>query len=45
MRVHWFGFGSDEDSWESVTHITKLRIERSAKRNKIAIEELWLDRR
>jgi hypothetical protein len=41
MRVRWFGFVSDDDTWEPTTHLPKLLVERYAKRNKMAIEDLW----
>jgi hypothetical protein len=41
MRVGWFGFGSDDDTWEPITHLPKLLVKRYAKRNKMAIEDLW----
>jgi hypothetical protein len=41
MRVRWFVFGSDDDTWEPITHLPKLLLERYAKQNKIAIEDLW----
>jgi hypothetical protein len=44
MRVPWFGFGSDNDTWVPVTHLSKLLVERYTKRNKMAIEELWPNR-
>jgi hypothetical protein len=44
MRVRWFGFGSDDDTWEPITHLPKLLVERYAKRNKMAIEDLWPNR-
>jgi Chromo (CHRromatin Organisation MOdifier) domain len=40
MRVRWFGFGSDDDTWEPITHPPKHQVERYAKRNKTAIEDL-----
>jgi hypothetical protein len=45
MRVRWFGFGSDDDIWEPITHLPKRLVERYAKRNKLAIEDLWPNRR
>jgi hypothetical protein len=39
MQVRWFGFGSDDDTWEPFTHLPKLEVERYAKRNKMAIED------
>jgi Chromo (CHRromatin Organisation MOdifier) domain len=44
MRVCWFGFGSDDDTWEPITHLPKLLVERYAKRNKMAMEDLWPNR-
>jgi hypothetical protein len=44
MRVRWFGLGSDDGTWEPVTHLSKHLVERYAKRNKMAIEDLWPDR-
>jgi hypothetical protein len=44
MRVRWFGFGSDDDTWELITHLPKLLVERYAKRNKMAMEDLWPNR-
>jgi hypothetical protein len=44
MRVRSFGFGSDDDTWEPITHLPKLLVERYAKRNKMAIEDLWPNR-
>jgi hypothetical protein len=41
MRVRRFGFASDDDIWEPTTHLPKLLVERYAKRNKMAIEDLW----
>jgi Chromo (CHRromatin Organisation MOdifier) domain len=41
MRVRWFGFGSDDDTWEPTTHLPKLLVERYAKRNKMAIKDPW----
>jgi Chromo (CHRromatin Organisation MOdifier) domain len=41
MRVRWFGFGSDDDTWEPITH--QLLVERYAKRNKM-MEDLWPNR-
>jgi Chromo (CHRromatin Organisation MOdifier) domain len=40
MWVRWFGFVSDDDTWEPITHVSKLLVERYAKRNKMAIEDL-----
>jgi hypothetical protein len=40
-RVRWFGFGSVDDTWEPITHLPKLLVERYAKQNKMAIEDLW----
>jgi hypothetical protein len=40
MRVRWFGFGSDNDTWEPITHLPKLLVERYEK----AIEDLWPNR-
>jgi hypothetical protein len=44
MRVRLFGIGSDDDTWEPVTHIPKLLIERYTKSNKVKIKYLWPDR-
>jgi hypothetical protein len=44
MRVRWFGSGSDDDTWKPIIHIPKLLVERCAKRNNMAIEDLWLNR-
>jgi hypothetical protein len=41
MRVRWFDFGSDADTWQPITHLSKLLVERYAKRNKIAIKDIW----
>jgi Chromo (CHRromatin Organisation MOdifier) domain len=43
MRVRWFGVSSDDDIWEPITHLPKLQVERYAKRNKMAIEDLRLN--
>jgi hypothetical protein len=40
MRVRWFGFGYDDDTWEPITHLPKLLVERFAKRNMMTIEDL-----
>jgi hypothetical protein len=45
MRVRWFGFGSDNDIWEPITHLHKRLVVRYAKRNKLAIDDLWPNRR
>jgi hypothetical protein len=44
IRVHWFGFGSADDTWEPITHPPKHQVERYAKRNKTASEDLGLNR-
>jgi hypothetical protein len=43
MRVRWFGFGSDDDTWKPITHLPKLLVERYAKRN-MAIKDPWPNR-
>jgi hypothetical protein len=43
MRV-WFGFGSDDDTWQPIIHLHKLLFESYAKQNNMAIEDLWLNR-
>jgi hypothetical protein len=44
MRVRCFCSVSDDDTWEPITHLPKLLVERYAKRNKMAIEGLWPNR-
>jgi hypothetical protein len=41
MLVRWVSFGPDGDTWELVTHIPKLLVERYARRNKMAVADYF----